>query len=447
MPINPNALWLLVGFSSLTVIWIPLLLNKKQDLFSVWNFGILSIFLAVTLRNIFIYFTYPNTETINFLYLLGHQVDYFLRGSTYYLICLASIVVGYMLVTTRRRKRLTVTKWSRTKLYLLVFVLTLVSVASTYLYVSLSGGFGHGLSVKRQVSALGNIVASHGALKYLASLAIFSHLLVLADIISVRTPLRKARILLAFFLFLLACFVPFYSSSRTPVAIYFIVTCAVLYYSSKRFPIVRFVAIVVVLITTVSAMSALRSLDHGAGDTFIHKALKIPKAFVLNRGEMGVPKTAHLIQSVPTELDWKYGSTFMQWSVAWIPRRFWANKPMIGRYSKVVGRHIYGNSQSGVPPGLVGELFWNFGLLGLVFGGMAVGAMIKYVYQRFRPSRDRYGRIDPFIAAAYAIGPMWLGFSIFGHSLGYGIFHTMMNSLAILGCLILIKSRRTRVLA
>ena len=104
----------------------------------------------------------------------------------------------------------------------------------------------------------------------------------------------------------------------------------------------------------------------------------------------------------------------------------------------IIGEIVYGNKRSGVPPGYVAELYWNFKIPGVIFGCLILGLAMRYLYERFRPVRGG----DLFMTALYVCGPMKFGFDVLGHSLGSGVFQLFMNMSVMGGFLWFIRDRR-----
>ena len=103
------------------------------------------------------------------------------------------------------------------------------------------------------------------------------------------------------------------------------------------------------------------------------------------------------------------------WLIAPIPREIYPNKPLI-HTGPIIGQKIYNNRVSGVPPGLVAELYWNFSIPGIIFGMLLVGWTLQWVYLLFR-SCD----VDPtIISPIYLFAIIPVGFAVIGHSLGFG---------------------------
>ncbi len=70
-----------------------------------------------------------------------------------------------------------------------------------------------------------------------------------------------------------------------------------------------------------------------------------------------------ILVRVPREMDHLWGSTYLTLVALPIPRAIWPGKPSTA--GKLAGRIFFG-SDAGIPPGAVGEAYWNFNLPGIV---------------------------------------------------------------------------------
>ncbi len=107
-----------------------------------------------------------------------------------------------------------------------------------------------------------------------------------------------------------------------------------------------------------------------------------------------------IVRAVPDDLPYQYGATFLEGLTAWVPRSIWADKPAgLGLYSEsVLYQPTRGNSVATWP----GELYWDFGLYGVVLGAFALGAfcgaMALTPADRERPARALlYGVTFPIV--------------------------------------------------
>jgi hypothetical protein len=82
------------------------------------------------------------------------------------------------------------------------------------------------------------------------------------------------------------------------------------------------------------------------------------------------------------------GKPFVQMLYAFAPRIIWSDKP--GENSaQLFNRefHLSADRDTFISPTHLGELYWNFGYPGVVFGMGVIGMLLGYVFARFDPSR------------------------------------------------------------
>ena len=349
---------------------VPGCVNTSLELFSTWTFTVLNVFMGLTLRGVYIYLELPDSATIDFFYLMGQPPDFFHFGGLVTLIGLMAITIGYVFgpKPVRLALRRGTGSVNSHRLYFLVALLGLVSVFATVRYIQFTGGVVDGIISAKRTNLAIEYLSSHktyGVYRVLASLAFFAHLLVLADVLRSSRSYLYVKSSLAIVLLLLACVLPFYASSRTPVAVYLSTSIATLYFSSRKLPVFKITAAAMVTFFTMGLMTALRRAGTGRGfETFSPL-----QSLVLDRNNIGLAKTGHILAAIPDVLPYQFGATMWVWLLAWVPRQIWTSKPHIGSGSKDIGAEVFGMRIAGVPPGLVAELHWNFHFLGTIGGG------------------------------------------------------------------------------
>jgi hypothetical protein len=87
------------------------------------------------------------------------------------------------------------------------------------------------------------------------------------------------------------------------------------------------------------------------------------------------------MNNVPDQMNFQGGLTYVTWITAPIPRSVWSKKPSVHVGDKVA-TEIWGRSPraGGIPPGLVGEAYINFGWAGVLLVPFLLGVLIKTVY-------------------------------------------------------------------
>lgn len=81
-------------------------------------------------------------------------------------------------------------------------------------------------------------------------------------------------------------------------------------------------------------------------------------------------------------IDYQFGSTFVNIIFAPIPSSLWPNKPQIDE-SGIVGKALMGSEYWGLPPGPYGISFFNFGFIGVILFAFLTGVFVQRIYYRF----------------------------------------------------------------
>lgn len=121
-----------------------------------------------------------------------------------------------------------------------------------------------------------------------------------------------------------------------------------------------------------------------------------------------------ILARVPSDVDFLYGSSYLALVTLPIPRAFWAEKP--GLIGGRVTSTFFGGSY-GIPPGAIGENYWNFGIPGVLGAFFIFGSFHKWLAEAFR----RYAH-QPAAGVLYALI----------------IYNAAPTSASILSCLFLI---------
>lgn len=87
----------------------------------------------------------------------------------------------------------------------------------------------------------------------------------------------------------------------------------------------------------------------------------------------------YIIENIPEKSPYLWGATIFKLLFAFIPRQLWLNKPS-GVQELIVEKHqnifVGGTSQTTT---MIGEFYWNFGILGVVIGMLAIGYICKKI--------------------------------------------------------------------
>jgi oligosaccharide repeat unit polymerase len=426
---NMNAIFAAAGLASLLVVVFPFLFIKTYDWFSTWTSVIVVVIYGGTVPAICMSLRWPDPAYIDGHILLNHTPEYFVYPTLLLLAGLAFCTLGFF-----SRIRIPVPvfaidrQYSLSRTYLVIGLLALVSIASLVLYIRFTGGATDEtvISGKRTVIRTLDVqnekdFSQYGYLRQGALLSL-TCLLVLMSAWTVKySRLSVPRIVVLAFLFLVSCALPFYSSSRDQIVWNYLCTIGVLYYLGRPVFSGRSLAVLLGVVGVILFISAVRN-DRSDSTPFLEKMNSKLTPLLLNRHGPNIAKTAHILHSVPNPLGLKYGETIYVWLLAPIPREILPNKPMISP-GPIIGMEVYGTKFSGVPPGLVAEMYWNFHVVGIVLGCFFFGLFLRFVYELFRAIRTDDGVVTPVYL--FALFP--LGFQVLNNCLGGGVVMAMVD--------------------
>ena len=219
-----------------------------------------------------------------------------------------------------------------------------------------------------------------------------------------------------------AALLPVYASTRADV-VYLVIGAVIIEYCLNRRGINGRVLLGSVLIAVIAAaaMSSLRSVSDGSNAVQVNRDTLVD-TFVLTRTFADIPTSGNIIKAVPYRLPYADGSTITAWLVAPVPRSVWPQKPLISS-GPILGSVIYGNKHSGVPPGLIAESYWNFGLGGVLILPFVCGFVMRRLNGIWAP----WATTSPSAAIVMAVVAVRPGIDIMTNSVGFGPFQVIQS--------------------
>ena len=327
--------------------------------------------------------------------LLSQPSSILVPGAFLLLLAIACLSIGY--ISASRSVRLGIFKifddlrWSRGLFLALILVLSTVSLVSTAQFLRIfpveSTESLTEISSKRfqKIDSFSPIV-TFGYLRWGASLSQTAlYLSVVAFARSGRRWLSRYGAGVALLALLTSLF-PIYSNSRnnllTPLLVSLVIWRVLRGRLGRLVPISALLIVVVAIPTLVIIREGASSWDDVRADSGIGRVVA---ETVGGRHFMDVSKTSHIVNAVPERLSYLNGGSLLRWIQAPIPRSMWNDKPPISVGSEV-GQVVFGLPHtSGVPPGLVAELYMNFGVIGVLIGMFLFGVLLKVLFLSFLP--------------------------------------------------------------
>lgn len=118
----------------------------------------------------------------------------------------------------------------------------------------------------------------------------------------------------------------------------------------------------------------------------------------------GADELYNLMNSVPSRMPYKYGEDFVAIPLGLVPRALWPSKPVIATgadYGSALG------TVASVTPFPIGEMYWNFGELGVVLG-MAMWGCILAAVMRALDWTWKYRRLRYFVLCCFIERLYWM---------------------------------------
>ncbi len=153
------------------------------------------------------------------------------------------------------------------------------------------------------------------------------------------------------------------------------------------------IAVVCGLLIIITFASQIRSSGqdgNSLGQLNIGKAVGITLIHAFEGAYFMDPaKTAVIVDRVGDDVDYLYGSSIAGLFIAPVPRLIWPEKPIVRAGPFVAQELMNFQSTAGVPPGVVGELYLNFGWFGILIGMPLIGMLMAYLWHLHKRSDNR----------------------------------------------------------
>ena len=402
---------------TMCVLALPLVLAKRVDWFSTWNFLFYSAFLGIFLRCLYITFDIPDAQAIDSAFLLGQPKEFLYVPMLLLLAGMSTMTAGYFCgPSVARRLPWRIfgdVEWSDKRYRQLTSVFLFLALAGTIMLMRRIGleSILLNLSSVRGVSADLEEYRSMGVLRWVSQLS--DPILYIA--VARMCQVRRFRLFDAV-VFALAGLnsvaLGSLVSSRGQVIMLIVNTCAIIYYNRNRKIKTSTVMVAIVLVVVCfNILSSFRvGMVRGSNSSAIASALE---PMVLATNYVDVSKTAHIIAAIPKQLDYAYGLTYLTFLYGWIPRELWPRKPVVN-VDNTVGIAVFGASVYGagaVPPGVVAEAYWNFWYPGIFIVCFAVGYGLRAVMTQFRAYAHSQSAIVLYVAIFMNLGMSFAGSS------------------------------------
>lgn len=160
---------------------------------------------------------------------------------------------------------------------------------------------------------------------------------------------------------------------------------------------------------------------------------------MVGRDMMDICKTVHIINAVPDKIEYRNGEMLYAWATALIPRSIWRDKPMWIERGPYIMQNVFDskNKISGIPPGYIAELYWNFGWLGVAVGMLLFGYLVRLFYMSFMSIN-----INPVSSIIYTFFVTRFVLFSLGNDLGTGFIKLGLDLVPLLMILCVVQKKR-----
>jgi len=318
---------------------------------------------------------------------VGDPEDYFIETLWYALLGILCFQVGYILPIGQhiaRKIKPPRTSWSRNKIVILSVLATIASLISAIaVWVTIGGGayagflFGkaklaldgyHYLSLGFSLLRISILVGwAYSLIRKFPRWIIFAQV-VLYTVIIIFMGGRSQVIGLWIMLLLMYLLLSHNSISLRRISNLRIISTGTLV----------IVASVILLIVVRGFRTSYDASDTGLGLTIFQNvvdALAVLTTSILKEFDQ-LEVFATIVAITPEKLPFWYGQSYLDIFSLPIPRSLWADKPVPARL--ILGQLMRG-IDVGIPPTVIGEFYFNFGIFGIIFGMCLFGIFCKSI--------------------------------------------------------------------
>lgn len=372
--------------AALAAAALPVLLRPRASIVEPIWYVILAVAVGVTGKAWFLLLGPP--DRVEFL-LLGRTLPELIPAAAITAAGMLCLAVAYAAGQFRWRVpvpgRPAFDNWSDRTVAIVAAVFAIVGCVSFVLFAQqfdVSSTDLRSFSLPRLVAIEGSTYAgASGYLRWGAMLVETAFYIVFAHWASARSRHQILFGVCALGLLGLAVAFPVFSSTRRPI-VFLVFRIVVVWTCLRGEPRTRHALGLAALgLLLATSMIAVRT---GAADwTSFRSRMGVDDVLNVTVGSrhfLDLTKTAHILEAFPGKLPYRHGTSLITWLVAPVPRALWPGKPAIG-IGKELGPVVFqSRSGSGVPPGIIGELYLNFGLPGVFVALPLFGALLRSLY-------------------------------------------------------------------
>lgn len=415
-------------------------------MWSMWGMASFTVTIGAELRGVLMLAGYPSEAFVESFFLGGKTFSDLSGPSFVALGTILALTLGFALVANRSApaikshgpaspNALQSSLASEPFVVVVAASYLMVGAVCTYLYTRGVGGIAGSIGERRgAVNADGTTTGTFGYYEFLAGASAVGAMLLLIYWLSAREHLGPGRIFVVAVAFTSAFGINWVTTTRADLVYVSAAALAAIVIIRKHVPWITALLVGTIVLGAIGGLTAARAADDVTRENF-SVSYGIDSG-ILNRNAYDLGKTLRVIDAVPEVLPYENGGTITRFALAPIPRSFWPEKPIITP-GPIVGARLYGTTRSGVPPGLSGELVWNFGRLLAVAFAFLFGLLLGGIEKRWYPrnTQDLTG-ILIYLTVFFTFGKDLLGVSV-----GNAVFGVFGDFLLLVPLLVLVRLR------
>jgi oligosaccharide repeat unit polymerase len=293
---------------------------------------------------------------------------------------------------------------SKSDILLLIIAFVVVSLLGFLVVVLISGDMSaHLLNIAKGTAARRNAIDINAG----GPLSILVGLIGAAGIISITS---KQNPIVVVGTCSLALIILFLTDGRRSSVVYPLILFVITYsITHRKIPALSTIMVGVLAVIGLGFASSFREANWGQKGSLsleFFRRVSIERAFEKAVEEFtarsGTSSPLYpIIARVPSDVDHLYGSGYVKWFNLFIPRLIWKDKP---RGIDVDTGVTFFNATWGMPPGDIGQAYWEFNIPGVIVVFFLLGVAYRYFYNSLKGGEVTYASL-----AVYLVGVFYLG--------------------------------------
>lgn len=291
------------------------------------------------------------------------------------------------------------------RLMILTVICTIIGLISYAFFIESVGGLAnYWQNINRRIT-VGN---SRYVLNLIQLLPICSWLL-----LAYAWRLKRFQ-LISIFYFLFVNLIQLSLGARLPL-VFNIISAIVIWWFTQRkakVPYIRFIIVALIAIFVLVGMRSYRFISPSQTQSLDSVYSELSSSYSVEniidqtlgtRDFTDINILAHILGETPQLIPYQFGKSFIMLPAYAIPRAIWPEKP--DRLDVMITKRLFRiDTSSGILPGIISELYLNFGVIGIVFGMFVLGCL-AYLLKRFLlevlTTQDIFGLILYAIICSY----------------------------------------------